>query len=149
MHPVVDILLDISKNVSFGEPIRDWDIVNVNGVKHTFCTISYYIFLCLFNGKNRVSMIDMKVSLGIQDEEILHGLFRIIAGHFYRRNRDILYDDFHVFLSWAKMDDLCKILDLVVYRDIREDTHSMEKKEITEKSWGECLYNELINVFRI
>ena len=97
MHPVVDILLDISKNVSFGEPIRDWDIVNVNGVKHTFCTISYYIFLCLFNGKNRVSMIDMKVSLGIQDEEILHGLFRIIAGHFYRRNRDILYDDFHVF----------------------------------------------------
>tara|TARA_Y100000385_G_C12988007_1_gene591534 strand:+ start:583 stop:1083 length:501 start_codon:yes stop_codon:yes gene_type:complete len=166
MHPVVNILLDISKNVYFGEPKRDWDIINVNGVKHTFCTISYYIFMCIFNGKNRVSMIDMKVSLGIQDEDILQRLFRVITGYFYRRDRDIFYDDFHVFLSWAKVDELCKIIDLIVYRDIREeDTRFMEKKEkekekketrekkekkeTTEKSWGICLCNELINVFRI
>jgi hypothetical protein len=97
-------------------------------------------------------MIDMKVSLGIQDAEILNRLFSIINGYFW--NRDILYDDFHVFLSWAKMDDLCKILDLIVYRDTRntlsmENMGKMEKVEKREKSWGECLYNELINVFRI
>ena len=150
MHPVVNILLDISKNVCIGEHIKDWDIISVNGVKHTFCTISYYIFMCLFNGNNCVSMIDMKVSLGIQDEEILHRLSSIITGYFYRRNRDIFYDDFHVFLSWAKMDDIYHILDLIVYLDIR-DTRSIEKVKIEtiEKSWGDCLYNELINVFRI
>lgn len=133
MHPVVNILIDISKNVSFGEPIRDWDIINVNGVKHTFCTISYYIFMCIFNGKNRVSMIDMKVYLGIQDEEILQRLFRIITGYFYRRDRDIFYDDFHIFLSWAKVDELCKIIDLIVYRDIIEKEYlSMETGEMRE-----------------
>ncbi len=177
MHPVVNILLDISKNVHIGEHINDWDIINVNGVEHTFCTISYYIFMCLFNGKNRVSMIDMKASLGIQDEEILHRLFSIVKGYFW--NRDIFYDDFHVFLSWAKMDDLCKILDLIVYHGIR-DTLSIEKKDVgdtkkekkvkkeeevvkkekgvvkkeegvvkKEKSWGSCLFNELINAFII
>ena len=153
MHPIVNIFLDIGNNQSIEKPLTDWDTLEINNKFYYFSTITYNVFEYVFKGKKRISIEDMKICLDIQDEIISQKLFLLITGSL--RIKKILYYDFSVFLSRAKLDNIASILNSIIYNDhvckikqIQEYKYS-KITECKEKSWGKCQYNELIHIFKI